>query len=106
MFGLSAEDDGSRDDPLLWQNNRTCVPYQPDLDALRSTSTRVVVAAGEESAQEFTGRASAGLANALGLELTVFPSHHAGFVGGQSGQQGRPEEFAARLHEVLDQPGQ
>lgn len=106
MFGLPTEDDGSRDDPLLWQNNRTCVPYQPDLDALRSTPTRVVVAAGEESAREFTGRASTGLADALGLELTVFPSHHAGFLGGEFGQQGRPTEFAARLREELDRAGQ
>jgi len=94
--------DGSRDDPLLWQNNSTCVPYRPDLDALRSASTRVVVAAGEESARAFAGRAAAGPADALGGEVTMFPSHHAGFLGGEFGQQGRPDELAARLREVLD----
>jgi pimeloyl-ACP methyl ester carboxylesterase len=94
--------DGSRDDPWLWQNNRTCVPYRPDLDALRSASTRVVVAAGEESARAFAGRAAAGPADALGGEVTMFPSHHAGFLGGEFGQQGRPDELAARLREVLD----
>ncbi len=31
VFGLPTDDDGSRDDPLLGQNNRTCVPYQPHL---------------------------------------------------------------------------
>jgi len=101
MFGLPADDDGLRDDPLLGQNNRTCVPYQPDLAKLRSAPTRIVVAAGEESAQQLTGRAAAGAADALGTELSVFPSHHAGFLGGEFGQQGQPERFAARLHEVL-----
>ena len=101
-FGMSAQDDGSRDDPLLAQNNRTCVPFVPDLDALRSASTRVVVAAGVESEREMTGRAAAGLAQALGTDLAVFPSHHGGFLGGEFGQQGEPGPFAARLREVLD----
>lgn len=59
------------------------------------------MAAGEESAEQLTGRSAAGLTHALGTELTVFPSHHAGFLGGEFGQQGQPEPFAARLHEVL-----
>ena len=101
MFGLPADDDGSRDDPLLGQNNRTCVPYQPDVAKLGSASTRIIVAAGVESAQQLAGRTAAGFADALGTELTVFPSHHAGFLGGEFGQQGEPERFAARLHEVL-----
>jgi hypothetical protein len=104
MFGLPADDDGSRDDPLLGQNNRTCVPYEPDVAGLRSASTRIVVAAGEESARQLTGRAAAGVADALGTELTVFPSHHGGFLGGEFGQQGKPVEFAARLREVLTGP--
>ena len=36
------------------------------------------------------------------MELTEFPSHHGGFLGGEFGQAGQPEAFAARLHEVLD----
>jgi len=101
MYGMSTDDDGSRDDPLLGQNIRTCVPYVPDVVALGSAPTRIVVAAGVESAQHLTGRAAAGFADALGVELTVFPSHHGGFLGGEFGQQGEPEAFAARLREVL-----
>lgn len=100
-FGMPVDDDGSRDDPLLGQNVRTCLPYVPDLAALGAASTRVVVAAGIESARQMTGRAADGLAGALGLEVTVFPSHHSGFLGGEFGQQGEPEAFAARLREVL-----
>lgn len=100
-FGLPTDDDGSRDDPLLGQNNRTCVSYEPDVARLQSASTRIVVAAGVESAEQLTGRAAAGLADVLGTDLSVFPSHHAGFLGGEFGQQGEPERFAARLREVL-----
>jgi pimeloyl-ACP methyl ester carboxylesterase len=102
-FGLPTEDDGSRDDALLAQNNRTCVPYEPDLDRLRAASTRVVVVGGEESARQLAGRAAAGLAAALGTDLTTFPGDHAGFLGGELGQTGQPEPFAARLREVLSQ---
>ena len=49
MFGLPTEDDGSRNDPLLAQNMVSCTHYQPDFDALRAASTRIVLAAGAES---------------------------------------------------------
>jgi pimeloyl-ACP methyl ester carboxylesterase len=101
-FGLPTEDDGSRDDPLLGQNNRTCVPYVPDVDALRAAPTRIVVAAGVESATVMTGRAAAATAAALGTGLVVFPSHHGGFLGGEFGEHGEPDAFAAALHRVLD----
>ena len=103
QFGLPTQDDGRRDDPLLRQNVRTCVPYEPDLDRLRAASTRVVVVGGEESARQLAGRAAAGLAAALGTDLTTFPGDHAGFLGGELGQTGQPEPFAARLREVLSQ---
>jgi len=43
----------------------------------------------------------AALADALGQELVVFPSHHSGFAGDEFGYPGEPEAFAARLREVL-----
>ena len=36
MFGLPAEDDGSRNDPLVGQNIVTCNTYRHDFDALRA----------------------------------------------------------------------
>jgi pimeloyl-ACP methyl ester carboxylesterase len=101
-FGLPTEDDGSRDDPLLGQNMRGCTAYRPDFAALRAASTRIVVALGEESADQFPGRSAAGIAAGLGTEVTVFPSHHGGFLGGEFGQQGAPEPFAHTLRAVLD----
>lgn len=32
----------------------------------------------------------------------MFPSDHGGFLGGEYGQTGKPEEFASALRRVLD----
>lgn len=101
LFGLPTEDDGSRDDPLLGQNIRGCTGYRPDLAALRAATTRIVVAAGKESEGTFAARAAAAIAEGLGSDLAVFPSHHGGFLGGEFGQQGEPDAFAQTLREVL-----
>ena len=102
QFGMSAEDDGSRDDPLLSNSSAAVSGYRPDFGALAATPTRIVMAVGEESSGTFTARTSAAVAERLGQQATVFPSHHGGFVGGDSGYAGQPEAFAKRLHEVLD----
>ena len=104
-FGMPADDDGSRDDPLLSDRSRAITDYRPDVGALTSAATRVVIAVGEESAGTFTGRTSVAMAERLGQEATVFPSHHGGFLGGEFGYPGQPEAFARRLREVLDQDG-
>lgn len=100
-FGLPAEDDGSRDDPLLSARSAAVTAYRPRIDALLAAPTRIVVAVGEESAGVFTGRTSVALAGLLGREATVFPSHHGGFLDGEYGYPGQPEAFARRLREVL-----
>jgi pimeloyl-ACP methyl ester carboxylesterase len=100
-FGLPAEDDGTRTDPLLSGVSAPVTAYRADLDALRTASTRVVVAAGTESRGLLTWRTSEALADALGTDLAVFPSHHGGFLGPEFGQAGEPEAFATRLREVL-----
>ena len=76
--------------------------YRLDLDALAAAPTRVAIAVGEESLEVFTGRTSAATAQLLGQQPALFPSHHGGFVGGDSGYAGKPEQFAARLRAVLD----
>ncbi len=101
QFGMPAEDDGSRDDPLLSDRSAAVTSYRPDFDALRAAPTRIVIAVGEESLGTFTGRAAAAAAERLGQQAAVFPSHHGGFVGGESGYAGQPEAFARRLRDVL-----
>ncbi|SDL35863.1 alpha/beta fold hydrolase [Streptomyces indicus] len=101
MFGLPAEDDGSREDPLLSDRSWAVSSYTPDVGALKAAPTRVVIAVGEESANVQTGRTSAATAGLLGQQVTVFPSHHGGFCDESSGYPGKPDEFAHRLREVL-----
>jgi hypothetical protein len=102
MFGMPADDDGSRTDPLLGQNMVTCTHYEPDFDALRAASTRIVVAAGAESDGELANRGAYAVAERLGTQPVMFPSNHGGFLGGEYGQTGDPDGFAARLREVLN----
>jgi pimeloyl-ACP methyl ester carboxylesterase len=101
QFGLPTEDDGSRDDPLMGQNIISGTTYEFDVEALRSASTRIVVANGAESAGEMANRAAAAVAELLGTTPVTFPSHHGGFLGGEYGWAGDPDAFAARLREVL-----
>lgn len=100
-FGLPSADDGSRDDPLLSDRFAAMIDFRPDVEALEAAPTRLVIAVGEESLGTLTGRTAVATADALGLEAVVFPSHHAGFMGGEFGQAGQPEAFGRRLREVL-----
>jgi hypothetical protein len=104
-FGMPAEDDGSRDDPLLSDRSWAVTSYRPDVAALAAAPTRIVIAVAEESAETFTGRTAVATAELLGQQATVFPSHHGGFMGGEYGYAGQPEAFARRLREVLDRAG-
>jgi hypothetical protein len=101
MFGLATEDDGSRTDPLLYQNIVSCTHYQPDFEALRAASTRIVLGIGVESDGEMAHRGAEGVAERLGTTPVTFPSGHGGFLGGEYGQTGEPDTFAATLRGVL-----
>ena len=83
------------------QNMTSSTGYEPDFDALRRASTRVVIAAGAESEGELANRAAHAVAERLGTTPVIFPSDHGGFLGGEYGQTGDPDAFAAKLREVL-----
>jgi pimeloyl-ACP methyl ester carboxylesterase len=102
QFGMPAGDDGSRNDPLLSERSEPVISYRPRFEALAAAPTRIVIAVGEESMGTFTGRAAVATAELLGQHVAVFPSHHGGFAGGESGYPGQPEAFARRLRETLD----
>ena len=101
MFGLPTEDDGNRTDPLLFQNIITSTHYEPDFEALRASPTRIVLAAGIESDGQLAHRGAEAAAERLGMQAMPFPSDHGGFLGGEYGQAGDPDAFAAKLREVL-----
>ncbi|XVS66609.1 alpha/beta fold hydrolase [Actinosynnema sp. CA-299493] len=73
---------------------RPTVRWVPDLDVLRSASSRIVVGIGEDSGGELCERTSEALAKGLGVEPTRFPGGHVGFAEA-------PDRFAVRLREVL-----
>jgi pimeloyl-ACP methyl ester carboxylesterase len=100
--GMPAEDDGGRDDPLLSDRSWAISGYLPDVDALVAAPTVVVIAVGEESEGMFTGRTSVATADLLSQTPTVFPSHHGGFVGGNTPYAGQPENFGRKLRAVLE----
>ena len=68
--------------------------YEPDFDALKSGSTRVVPGVGDESRGELAHEGGLGLAKRLGTEAVVFPGAHGGF-------ETHAPEFATKLREVL-----
>jgi pimeloyl-ACP methyl ester carboxylesterase len=73
---------------------RPIVEYEPDLDALRSSPARIVVAAGETSGEQAARRSALALAGRLGIDVTYLPGAHGGWGAD-------PQEFADRLHEAL-----
>ncbi len=105
MFGLPAEDDGSRNDPLVGHNITTCTHHRHDVDALRSAPTRIVVGVGATSSQQMAGRAGTAVAERLGTAPVTFPGGHDGFLGGEYGGMGEPAAFAKTLRQVLDDAG-
>ncbi|MFI6323712.1 alpha/beta fold hydrolase [Nonomuraea sp. NPDC050556] len=70
------------------------IRWQPDLAALRSSGVRFVVGIGSDSAEQLCDRASRALAAELGVEPTMFPGGHIGFVDD-------PGAFAPVLRAVL-----
>jgi len=100
-FGLPAEDDGSRDDPLVGLNMPSTPGHQHDFNALRAAPTRVVIGVGAQSAQNLAGRAGIAVAARLGTAPVTFPGGHDGFLGGEYGGMGEPDAFAAALRNVL-----
>jgi pimeloyl-ACP methyl ester carboxylesterase len=102
-FGLPTEDDGGRDDVLLAQNIISCSHYEPDLEGLRASSTRIVVGIGADSGGQFARRGGDALADRLGIEPVTFPGDHGGFMGESlMGPPGDPDGFAAVLRKALE----
>ena len=95
-FGMPSEDDGSRDDPLLSDRSWAVTGYRPDFDTLVAAPTRIVIAVGEESAARLHGTHVGGSRRLLGQQVTVFPSHHAGFLGGDSAYAGPARSLRAQ----------
>ena len=73
---------------------RPTTRYLPDIDALKNSSSRVVIGIGVDSGPLLTYRTSVALADLLGSTPVEFPGDHGGFMGA-------PTEFADTLRAVL-----
>jgi pimeloyl-ACP methyl ester carboxylesterase len=101
QFGLPTEDDGSRDDPLL-SGNLTMPPFEPDAEALRRSSVRIVPAIGEAGAGSLARRGGEALAALLGVAPVVFPGGHGGFTASEWSPDDDPGAFAQKLRDLLE----
>ena len=70
--------------------------YRPDIEALRASPTRIVVAAGATSNGQLPNRTAVALADRLGTSVVGFPGDHVGFVV-------YPEQCGRVLHQVLSE---
>jgi pimeloyl-ACP methyl ester carboxylesterase len=102
MFGLPTEDDGKRTDLMLGHSVVWLTTYEPDFEAIKAAPTRTVIAVGAGSHGELAQRGGEAVAERLGTTAVRFPGDHGGFLGGEYGQTGEPDAFAAKLREVLE----
>jgi pimeloyl-ACP methyl ester carboxylesterase len=69
--------------------------YAPDIEALRASSTRIIVGVGDASTPEqLPYKTAHALADKLGVSPTTFPGAHGGFGSD-------PDAFAAKLRTIL-----
>jgi pimeloyl-ACP methyl ester carboxylesterase len=101
-FGMPTDDDGDRSDVMLAQTILTIPGYEPDFEALRAAPTRIILAAGEDEPGTMANRGAHAVAERLGTTVVDFPGGHGGFIGGEYGQMGKPDEFGPKLRDVLD----
>jgi pimeloyl-ACP methyl ester carboxylesterase len=69
--------------------------YEPDFEALKNASCRIVSAVGEDSRGELAHQGGLGLAKRLVTQAVVFPGAH-------GGHGSHAAEFAAKLRDVLE----
>ena len=101
MFGMPSEDDGNRTDLMLGHSVKYLTSFEPDFEAIKAAPTRTVIAVGAGSHGELAQRGGEAVAQRLGASAVPFPGDHGGFLGGEYGQTGEPDAFAAKLREVL-----
>lgn len=76
---------------------RPTTNYRPDIDALRASAPRIVVAVGATSKGQLAHRSALALADRLDTPATEFPGDHAGFISQLS-------QFAEVLYRLLTDP--
>ena len=94
--GQLGPQEAADEDHFFLHELRATTHWRPDIEALRNAAARIVVGIGEESTGELCDRTSTALAAAIGVQPTMFPGGHIGFVD-------EPERFGTRLLEIIRQ---
>jgi pimeloyl-ACP methyl ester carboxylesterase len=95
MFGGERDPQTVADEHFQYAHMlRPTTRWIPDVAALRSAPTRIMIGIGEESAGQLCDRTSRALAAQLGIAPTMFPGGHIAFAED-------PAPFATRLRDVL-----
>ena len=95
IFGAPLDGHAAADEDFFFRHEmRPTIEFVPDLDALRTGGTRIVVGIGEQSTGQVCDRTSRALARGLGIEPVLFPGDHTGFAED-------PEGFAPALRPFL-----
>ena len=81
--------------------DRTVVTYDPRGVERSERTDGATETTPDEHADDLHHRAAVVVAERLGTTPVTFPSDHGGFLGGEYGQIGDPDAFAATLREVL-----
>lgn len=95
MFGGERDPQAVKDERRWFAYElRATTRWEPDLEVLRGSRSRIVVGIGEASAGQECDLTSRALAERLGIEPVLFPGDHTGFADD-------PAAFVPRLGEVL-----
>lgn len=95
MFGGKLQGQEAADEHFFFVHEmRASTFWQPDFETLRSLDSRLIIGIGEDSEGEICDRTSRALATELGVEPTMFPGGHIGFVED-------PERFVEGLRATL-----
>jgi pimeloyl-ACP methyl ester carboxylesterase len=81
---------------LMTYEMRSFLNYEPDLDGIRRSGTRIALAAGADTHDRFLHRMSAVIAARLGAEFVEFP-------GGHTAARMIPDAFANKLSQLFEQ---
>jgi pimeloyl-ACP methyl ester carboxylesterase len=86
MFGAPLEGHPAADEDFFFRHEmRPTIEFVPDIAALRTGGTRIVVGIGADSTGQVCDRTSRALAGALGIEPVIFPGDHIGFAEDPAG---------------------
>jgi pimeloyl-ACP methyl ester carboxylesterase len=80
---------------FLRYDTRAAGMYRLDIDALKADHDKVVLAGGDASHESWPYHCTVVLAQELGTTVAEFPGNHSGFAD-------HPQEFAEKLHQVLN----